>query len=184
MTHATPDPFISVQEATRAHVRVHGCGACTYTDGSLPGVVAGIAGARRIVEVGTALGYTALWLAFGSPQAHVDTIEADREHVALARSAITAQGLSARVTVHHGDADTVLANLDRASYDVAFFDGFTPTLATITEMRALLRPGGTLVAANLTLGPNADVTADLYDPDRWLTHSFGETALCVKKGTV
>jgi len=184
MTRAALDPFVSVQKATRAHVRVHGCGAYTYADGLLPGVVAGIAGARRIVEVGTALGYTALWLAFGSPEAHVDTIEADGEHVALARSAITDHGLSARVTVRHGEAGTVLASLDRAAYDIAFFDGFTPTLATITAMRALLRSGGTLVAGNLTLEPNADVTADLYDPDRWLTRSLGETALCVKKGAV
>ncbi len=175
--------FAPVQEATRRHVRVHGCGAYTYADGSLPGVIAGIARARRVVEVGTALGYTALWLAHGAPDALVDTIENDDQHVALARAAIREHGMSERVTVHHGDADDILMTLDQGSYDVAFFDGFTPTLTTITAMRGLLRPGGTLVAGNLTLGISRAVEADLENPTRWLVHSLGETALCVKQGT-
>jgi len=177
------DPFASVQDATRRHVRDHGCGAYTYSNGSLPGVIVGIAGAHRVVEVGTALGYTALWLAHGAPEAHVDTIENDGEHVTLARAAIGERQMSERITVHHGEADDILGTLEVAAYDVAFFDGFTPTVRTLTRMRALLRPGGTLVAGNLTLNPGPDVEADLDDPTRWLVHSFGETALCVKQGT-
>jgi len=178
------DSFAPVQDATRRHVRDHGCGAYTYANGSLPGVIAGVANARRVVEVGTALGYTALWLANGAPDAHVDTIENDDQHVALARAAIGDYGMSERITVHHGDADDVLNALDLASYDVAFFDGFTPTMTTLMAMRALLRPGGTLIAGNLTLNPGPDVEAELDDSTRWLVHSFGETALCVKQGTV
>ena len=41
--------------------------------------------------------------------------------------------------------------------------------------------GGVLLAANLTLGPAADVLDGLNDPTLWLTHSFGETAICVKR---
>ena len=175
------DPFEAVQQATRSHRSQHGCGAYTYSDGSLPGVVAAAAGARKIVEVGTALGYSALWLAHGAPLARVDTIELDPLHVQLAREQIAGHAEGARITVHEGTAEAILPTLDAGTYDVAFFDGFTPTATLIGGLRRLLRDGGTLVAGNLTLGPESALLADLSDPARWLTHSLGETALAVKR---
>jgi len=178
-SHAV-DPYAGIQAATREHQRSHGCGAYTYQDGALPGVIAAAVGASRIVEVGTALGYTACWLAAATPTTTVDTIEFDPDHVHLARTQISSAGLSGRVTVHLGDADEVLTSLLRGAYDVAFFDGFTPTTTTITHLRACLRDGGVLLAANLTLGPARDVLRELHNPALWTTHSFGETAICVK----
>jgi len=175
------DPFARIQAATREHQRRHGCGAYTYQDGTLPGVVAAVAGARRIVEVGTALGYTACWLATATSNTTVDTIEFDADHVRLAREQISSVGLAQRITVHHGDGDDILASLPAGEFDVAFFDGFTPTTATIAGLRTRLRVGGVLVAANLTLGPHAEVLDGLNDPALWLTHSFGETAICVRR---
>lgn len=175
------DPFAGVQAATREHQRRHGCGAYTYQDGTLPGAVAAAAGAQRIVEVGTALGYTACWLATATPTTRVDTIEFDEDHVRLASEQISSAGLAQRITVHHGDADDVLASLPEDQFDAAFFDGFTPTATTIRALRNRLRVGGVLIAANLTLGPAADVLDGLNDPKVWLSHSFGETAICVKR---
>jgi len=175
------DPFADLQTTTREHQRQHGCGAYTYQDGTLPGVVAAAAGARRIVEVGAALGYTACWLATATATTTVDTIEFDADHVRLARKQISSVGLEHRITVHHGDADDILASLPAGEFDVAFFDGFTPTTATIAGLRTRLRVGGVLLAANLTLGPTAEVLDGLNDPNLWLTHSFGETAICVKR---
>ena len=53
------DPFAAVRAGTLAHLRRHGCGCYPFFDGSLLGVIAGSARAQRIVELGTALGYTA-----------------------------------------------------------------------------------------------------------------------------
>ncbi len=167
--------------ATREHQRRHGCGAYTYHDGTLPGAIAAAVGAHRIVEVGTALGYTTCWLASGTPETSVDTIEFDEGHVRLAREQIAGVGLADRVTVHLGEADDVLASLPEGEFDVAFFDGFTPTAATIAALRARLRDGGVLLAANLTLDPLREVLQGLFDPALWLTHSFGETAVCVRR---
>jgi len=177
----TVDPFAGIQAATREHQRRHGCGAYTYQDRTLPGVIAATAGAQRVVEVGTALGYTACWLASATLTTRVDTIEFDSEHVTLARHQITAAGLAHRVTVHLGEAAEVLASLPKGEFDVAFFDGFTPTSTTIAALRARLRDGGVLLAANLTLEPAREVLRGLFDPAFWLTHSFGETAICVKR---
>jgi len=176
------DPFAAVQAATRRHRRSHRCGAYAYGDGSLPATIAAATGARRVVEVGTALGYTALSLATGAPDAYVDTVEMDDEHVRLAREQIAAHGMSGQITVHHGAAEQVLPGLASGAYDVAFFDGFTPTAEVLAELRRLLRTGGVLIAGNLILGPSRAVTEDLADPRRWQTHAFGETALAVKRG--
>ena len=174
------DPFADVQESTRRHRRQHRCGAVTYGDGSLPATLAAAVGARRIVEVGTALGYTALSMAQGAPEAEVDTVEMDADHVQLAREQIAAHGMAARVRVHHGAAEAVLPGLAEGTYDLAFFDGFTPTAEVLGALRRLLRSGGTLVAGNLILGPSRAVTDDLADPSRWRTFTFGETAIAVK----
>ena len=99
-------------------------------------------------RTGTALGYTALSFASGAPDATVDTIERDPEHVRLARENIAAAAMDHRITVHEGDFAAMLPTLD-PGYDVAFFDGQTPSPALHKTLRGLLRTGGTLITANL-----------------------------------
>ena len=177
------DPFAHVRAATDAHRRQHGCGAHPYRNGPLLGALAAAANARRIVELGTALGYTALWLAHGAPDAVIDTIERDPEHVRLARGHVEACGLAGHVVVHKGDFGRVLRTLD-PGYDVAFFDGFTPTPTILAGLRGLLRARGTLISANLTHGGEAVAYRDaLLDDDAWLTAFVGddrETAISIK----
>ncbi|MFK0139091.1 O-methyltransferase [Streptomyces murinus] len=174
------DPFADVQAATRRHRRAHHCGAFAYGEGSLPAAIVAAVGARRIVEVGTALGYTALAMAHAAPGARVETIEMDPDHVRMAREQISAHRMDDRIDVLPGTAEAVLKTLEGGSYDVAFFDGFTPTGEVVRELHRLLRIGGTLIAGNLILGPDRAVTSHLGDTSRWRTHSFGETALCVR----
>jgi predicted O-methyltransferase YrrM len=177
------DPFGDIRTATLSHLRRHGCGCYPFFDGSLLGAIAGAAQARRIVELGTALGYTACWFAHGAPDARIDTIEFDADHVRLARSNIEAAGFAKRVTVHEGAFDDVLPAL-KPGYDVGFFDGFDPTLRNLKELRALLRPRGVLITTNLNFGGEARPYRErLADPKQWLT-SFaaedGRTAISIK----
>ena len=112
------DPFVQVRSATLAHRSKHGCGSWPYGNGALLGTLAAAVDARRILELGTALGYTALSFAHGAAKAHVDTVERDPEHVRLARSHIAAAGMARRVTVHEGDFAAVLPTLE-GGYDLA-----------------------------------------------------------------
>src|ERR1700733_15184900 len=128
MTAAATDPYAKIRTATDAHRAEHGCSAYPYDNGPLLAALAAAANARRILELGTALGYTALSFASGAPDSTVDTIERDPEHVQLARDNITAARLDHRITIHEGDFATVLPTLD-PGYDVAFFDGHTPVPA-------------------------------------------------------
>jgi predicted O-methyltransferase YrrM len=183
MTGVVPDPFAKVRNATNVHRARHGCHAYPHDNGPLLAALAAAANARRILELGTALGYTALSFASGAPDATVDTIERDSEHVRLARETIAAAAMDHRITVHEGDFATVLPTLD-PGYDVAFFDGNTPVPALHKALRGLLRIGGTLVTANLNHGGTADaVRKALFDGKSWrsaLIDEDGETAVSVK----
>jgi predicted O-methyltransferase YrrM len=177
------DVFAHIRAATNEHRRRHGCGAYPYGNGALLGALAAGSGARRVLELGTALGYSALWLARGAADAVVDTIERDPEHVRLARENVEACGLAGHVLVHAGAFETVLRSLD-PGYDLAFFDGFTPEKPLIAAVTRLLRTGGMLVSANLTHDGSDAYRAALLNERSWLTAFIderGETAISVKR---
>jgi predicted O-methyltransferase YrrM len=183
MKKAPTDPFAEIRKATDQHRARHGCGAYPYNNGPLLGVLAAAVQARRILELGTALGYAALSFARGAPDSTVDSIERDPQHVQLARDNIAAAALDHRITVHEGDFAKVLPTLD-PGYDLAFFDGHTPVPGLHTAVRNLLRTGGTLITANLNHGGTADaVHKALFDGKSWrsaLLDDDGETAVSVK----
>ena len=180
---AGADPFAKVREATLRHRAKHGCGAWPYDNGPLLATIAAAVDAKRILELGCALGYTALSFALGAPRAKIDTIERDPEHVRLAREHVEHAGYSGRVSVHEGDFAAVLAGL-KPGYDVAFFDGHTPVPALHKALHGLLRPGGPLITANLNHGGTAEaVRKALFAGTAWrsaLVDDDGETAISVK----
>jgi len=182
MAKTSTDPFATVREATLKHRARHDCGAYPYDNGELLGTLAASANARRVLELGTALGYTALWFAKGAPEAVIDTIERDAEHVRLAREQVEAHGLTGHIVVHEGEFAAVLRGLD-PGYDVAFFDGFTPSRPLLKEMRRLLRARGLLISANLTHAGSDAYLAALQEKQSWLTAFIDEeheTALSIK----
>jgi predicted O-methyltransferase YrrM len=183
MAVAASDRFEKIRAATDAHRARHGCSAYPYDNGPLLAALAAAANARRILELGTALGYTALSFASGAPGATVDTIERDPEHARLARENIAAAAMDHRITVHEGDFASVLPTLD-PGYDVAFFDGQSPSPALHKALRGLLRTGGTLITANLNHRATPDsVRKALFDGKSWrsaFVDEDGETAISVK----
>ena len=168
------DPFASVREATLKHRAKHGCTAWPYDNGPLLGALAGAADAKRILELGCALGYTSLSFANGAPKAKIDTIERDPEHAKMARANFAAAGVAKRIKVHEGEFSKVVKTL-KGPYDVAFFDGGAPIPAVHEILRKLLRPRGLLITANLNHGGTADVVlAALLDLKKWLTAFIDE----------
>jgi predicted O-methyltransferase YrrM len=177
------DPFADIRKATDRHRASHGCGSYPYGNGPLLGTIAAAVAAKRVLELGTALGYTALSFAAGAPDATVDTVERDPEHVRLARDHIAAAGFARRIFVHEGDFSTVLPTL-AAGYDLAFFDGYTPVPSLHSMLRDLLQPGGVLLTANINHGGTANAVASaLFDGASWRSayvDDDGETAISVK----
>jgi predicted O-methyltransferase YrrM len=183
MSEQPADPFAHIRAATHDHRRRHGCGAYPYGNGALLGALAAGAAARRILELGTALGYSALWFAHGAADAIVDTIDRDEDHVRLARQNVEACGLAGHVVVHHGEFAAVLPGLD-PGYDIAFFDGFTPGKPLLAALTRLLRTEGMLISANLTHEGGEAYRDALLNARSWLTafiDQTGETAISVKR---
>jgi predicted O-methyltransferase YrrM len=185
MSKPSVDRFEAIRQATLKHRAAHGCGAYPYSNGALLAALAAAANARRILELGTALGYTALCFAHGAPHAVVDTIERDPDHVLLARENVTKSGLDGHVVVHEGEFAEVLSRLD-PGFDIAFFDGFAPSPAMQKTLRQVLRAGGILISANLTHDgkPVEAYRAGLLDKKKWLTafvDAEGETAISIKR---
>ena len=148
------DAFADVREASVAHRLEHGRGCTVYptSAGPLLGVLAAVARAERVLEVGSGLGYSALSLASGLRQdGVVETIERDPGHARLARLNVSERGFGDRVRILEGSALELLPSLDRLC-DLVFCDadprGYERLL---DEFLRLLRPGGLLVSANLFL---------------------------------
>lgn len=134
--------------------------------GNLLRVLVAASGGRRVLEVGTNLGYGALWMAAGlAPGGRLDTIEIDPEMVRRARGNLREAGYGDRATVHEGAALSVLPRLEAGAYDLVFLDCVKSEYpAYLEHARRLVRPGGLVVADNLLWHGNAWRT-DAQDPD-------------------
>lgn len=135
---------------------------------------------QRILEIGTAIGYSAAGLALASPQAHIDTIERDERWVRRAVEYFKRAGLSQRITVHHADALTYCHQL-KGMYDVIFIDATKRDYRRLfKQYAALLNPDGIIITDNVLFkgrvaGHPAEsrrlmVTAEILNQfNRWLT---------------
>jgi predicted O-methyltransferase YrrM len=79
-------------------------------------------GARRVLELGTYSGYSAISMAAAlPPDGRIDTCEVDEQHAAVARRYIEEAGLSERITIHLGPALETIGRLE-GSFDFVFID--------------------------------------------------------------
>jgi caffeoyl-CoA O-methyltransferase len=97
-------------------------------------------GARRVLELGTYSGYSAISMAAALPPGgHIDTCEVDEEHAAVARRYIAEAGYEDRITIHMGPAletlsriegnfDLVFIDADKVNY-VAYYEALLPRLS-------------------------------------------------------
>ena len=89
--------------------------------GKLLSILARSRGAKRILEVGTAIGYGTLCLARGAPEARILTIDPDAERREQARGFLARAGVLERVELIDGEALQVLPRLD-GPVDLVFVD--------------------------------------------------------------
>ena len=104
----------------------------------------------RILEVGCAIGYSAILMSrYLADGGSITTVEWDADMTELARTNIDKAGLSDKITVIHNDAKEVLPSLT-GEYDMIFLDG--PKAHYIYMMNdciRLLKKGGILIADNI-----------------------------------
>ncbi len=107
--------------------------------------------AKRVLEVGTSNGYSAIWLclALEETDGHLTTIEILPERVRMAKENLKRAGLSHRVTFLEGDAHQIVPTLD-GPFDFVFLDadkGREHDYFSYLYPKKLL-PGGVIVVHN------------------------------------
>jgi predicted O-methyltransferase YrrM len=119
-------------------------------NGKLLHLLARIAGARRILEIGTLGGYSTIWLARALPEGGlVTTIEAEPRNAAVARANIDRAGVGDRVEIRLGRAADVLPALE-GPYDLVFIDADKESNTIYLDAAARLsRPGAVVVVDNV-----------------------------------
>jgi predicted O-methyltransferase YrrM len=108
-------------------------------------------GARKVLEVGTLAGYSALWIARALPSdGRLTTIDRDPARSALAGRLLSRAGVSERVELKVGNAGELLRRMGpEGGWDAVFLDADKEGLPEyLTEARRLLRPGGLLLVDN------------------------------------
>jgi predicted O-methyltransferase YrrM len=135
-------------------------------EGQLLAVIARIAGVRTVLEVGTATGYSAIWLARVASQngGSFVGIELDPNRHAIASNNLERAGLVGSARVIQGDAREVLRSLDE-QFDMVFLD-LVRAIDDPATLRAILegcinhlRVGGVLAIDNVLHG------TEVIDPD-------------------
>lgn len=122
--------------------------------GKLLHLLALVCQARRILEIGTLSGYSAIWMARAlPPDGQLITLEHNLDYARIARANIARAGLQDRVTVREGTAlDTLpqLAAEAPRTFDMIFIDADKePYPAYLQWALQLARPGALLVADNV-----------------------------------
>jgi predicted O-methyltransferase YrrM len=117
--------------------------------GRLLEILARGCGARRILEIGTAIGYGTLCLARGAPQARVLTIDQDPERLAAARGYLERAGVAERVELLLGAALEVLPRLE-GPFELAYLDAVKSEYRRCLDLvLPRLAVGGLVVLDNL-----------------------------------
>ena len=123
-------------------------------DGRLMRLLTESLGAKNVVEIGTSNGYSGLWVCLGlkSTGGKLTTHEIDARRASLARENFKRAGVSDVVTLVEGDAHKEVAKL-KEPIDILFLDadkeGYIDYLEKLVP---LVRPGGLIVAHNITPG--------------------------------
>jgi predicted O-methyltransferase YrrM len=107
-------------------------------------------GARRVLEVGTCIGYSAIWMARALPSdGMLITLETNPERAAAARANVERAGLADRISVIVGDATRYLHKV-AGPFDLVFQDSDKQLYEHMLDrLVALLRPGGVLASDNV-----------------------------------
>lgn len=110
-------------------------------------------GARRVLEIGTLGGYSAIWLARALPEGgRLVTLELEPRHAEVARANVARAGLQDRVEVQVGPALDSMKRLAAAgeSFDFFFIDAEKTGYPDYLEASlALASPGALIVADNV-----------------------------------
>ena len=149
--HTSPEPSLLVElaQATREFSRSSGMMVGQLEGQFLKMLVAAV-GARRVLEIGTFTGYSALSMAEAlPPSGQIITCELDRNHADMARRFIARSPYAEMIDVRVGPALETLRSLE-GTFDFVFIDADKPSyLDYYEQVLPMLSVGGMIAADNV-----------------------------------
>ncbi|MCL2837481.1 MAG: O-methyltransferase [Oscillospiraceae bacterium] len=113
-------------------------------------VICSIAKPKKILEIGTAIGYSAIAIAELSSEIDIKSIEKSESMATIARENISAAKLDNQIEVITGDAKDVLSEFSDSSFDLIFMDAAKGQyLQFLPHCIRILRNGGILISDNI-----------------------------------
>jgi caffeoyl-CoA O-methyltransferase len=125
--------------------------------------------ARRVLELGTATGYSAIYLARGCEpeKGQVISLELDAGMAARARRNLAQAGVGDRVEVREGEALLLMDEMP-APFDLIFLDIDKESyLSALSHCQRLLRVGGLLVTDNVGFTGAQDFNREIFRRPEW-----------------
>ncbi len=161
--HATPKSEALTWVEKQTHIRTnHARMLSGAVQGQFMRMIVQMTGAKRILELGTFTGYSAICLAGAmSPEGHLDTLELNDELEDLILEGFDRAGLSDMITLHIGDCKETLARLRSEAgipenpkpgmlYDIVYMDANKREYCEYYDLVFdMVRPGGLILADNV-----------------------------------
>ena len=163
-----PDPVLSEMEQ---HAARDGIPIVVPQTGALLHVLTLACAARRVVEVGTAIGVSTLYLARALPaDGKVVSFDIDEKRQNAARAYLERAGVADRCDLRLMDARDGLVELESGAYDVAFIDGTKTQYSDYFErLLPLLRKGAMLIVDNVLMG---GTVAEGHSDEEWTSEQI------------
>jgi predicted O-methyltransferase YrrM len=127
-----------------------GVEAVTPAMGAQLAVLTAATVATNIIEIGTGVGVSGLWMLAGAPQAVLTSIDIEADHQQHAKESLLEAGYPANhLRLIAGRARDVLPRMNEDAYDVVFIDADPQSVIEYVEHGLrLVRSGGTVVVAH------------------------------------
>lgn len=107
---------------------------------------------EKILEIGTAIGFSALLMAEYTPQAQITTIDRNPEMIELAKANFAKYDSRQQITLLEGDAVDLLETLE-GSYDLVFMDSAkSKYVVFLPQVLKRLNPGGLVLIDDVFQG--------------------------------
>jgi caffeoyl-CoA O-methyltransferase len=153
----------------------------TAEQGQFLGLLVELMGARRVVEVGTFTGYSALWMALALPaDGRLTCCDIDEESAVVARRYWAEAGVAAKIDLRLAPAtetlDSLIAAGGAGTVDLVFIDADKANYPGYYERAlVLLRPGGLIAVDNVLWGGEVADPAIVDDETVTLLRRFNES---------
>lgn len=135
--------------------------------------------AVEILELGTAIGFTAIVMRSANANIFVDTIDTHTEHIKIAKSWSREYG---GINVIQADVFKILPYLETDKYDIVFYDVYGAKYKFLADLDRVLKKGGLLITANSHLkSTEEEYFQELKGKNQWVFLEEFEDTIVYRK---